>query len=133
MDCWKDISSQTCTRSILLQFVESFYSSFRKVCKFMCLNAPKCEKFWLSNAIGIGNKAKGRISKRKCAYQGGEKCSFFGKFGVLYFLETPDLRFEDLLINFLPRFVYFLTTEIIFLQLILCKINLILDHLLYHL
>ena len=30
-----------------------------------------------------------------CTYtnQGGEKCLFFGKFGVLCFLETPVLRF----------------------------------------
>ena len=46
----------------------------------------------------VGNKAKGRISKRvfqennapKCTpiVSGGKKCSFFGKFGVLCFLET---------------------------------------------
>ena len=28
-----------------------------------------------------------------CAYQGGRKCSFLGKFGVICFLETPVLRF----------------------------------------
>ena len=27
---------------------------------------------------------------------GGKKCSFFGKFGVLYFLVTPVLRFAFL-------------------------------------
>ena len=27
------------------------------------------------------------------AYQGGKKCSFFGKFGVLCFIVTPVLRF----------------------------------------
>ena len=26
-------------------------------------------------------------------YQGGKKCSFFGKFGVFCFLETPILKF----------------------------------------
>ena len=46
----------------------------------------------------VGNKAKGRISKRvfqenkalTCAYVcvSGGKCLFFGKFGVLCFLET---------------------------------------------
>ena len=68
----------------------------------------------------VGNKAKGRISKRvlqennrqifrktnilyplirkrTCSYQGGggggKKCSFFGKFGVFCFLVTPVLRF----------------------------------------
>ena len=63
----------------------------------------------------VGNKAKGRISKRafqeKKARQifrkmnishplirtrtyvsGSKKCSFFGKFGVLCFLKTPVLR-----------------------------------------
>ena len=27
---------------------------------------------------------------------GGKKCSLFGKFGVLYFLEAPVLRFASL-------------------------------------
>ena len=74
---------------------------------------------WISEHIGIylvGNKAKGQISKRlfqennarkisekwtflppdihkyECI-SGGNKCSFFGKFSVLCFLETPVLRF----------------------------------------
>ena len=34
----------------------------------------------------IGNMAKGCVS-------GCKKCSFFGKFDVFYFLETPFLRF----------------------------------------
>ena len=29
-------------------------------------------------------------SQNKCV-SGGEKCSFFGKFGVLFFLETPGI------------------------------------------
>ena len=33
------------------------------------------------------------IRTRTYAYQGGKKCSFFGKLGVLCFLETPVLRF----------------------------------------
>ena len=65
----------------------------------------------------VGNKAKGRTSKRVFqetkarenfrktnisyllirtrarAYQGGKKCLFFGNFRVLWFLETPVLRF----------------------------------------
>ena len=46
----------------------------------------------------VGNKAKGRISKRTfltrmCAYQRVRNVRFFGKFGVLCFLETPVLRF----------------------------------------
>ena len=61
----------------------------------------------------VGNKAKGRITKwvfqenkarqnfRKTNFLflflrvciGVKKCSFFGKFGVLCFLETPVLRF----------------------------------------
>ena len=34
---------------------------------------------------------------------GGKKCSFFGKFGVLCFLETPVLRFT--LLPYYRRFV----------------------------
>ena len=62
----------------------------------------------------VGNKAKGRISKRvlqenkarqvfriknisypliRTCLSGGKKCSFSGKFGVLCFLATPALRF----------------------------------------
>ena len=61
----------------------------------------------------VGNKAKGRISKRVdgggefsekrtfltpnthtyVCVLGGKKCSFFGKFGVLCFLDTTVLRF----------------------------------------
>ena len=53
----------------------------------------------------VGNKAKGRILKgyfKKTKYakfsekrtlSGGKQCSFFGKFGVLCFLEIPILRF----------------------------------------
>ena len=61
--------------------------------------------------IFVGNKAKRRNSERvfqeNKAYQifrktyvcvsGGKKCSFFGKFGVLCFLETLVLRFALLL------------------------------------
>ena len=76
----------------------------------------------LSNSIYqlhfVGNKAKGRISKRvfqeskarqifrktnifyppdtHTYVSGGKKCSFFGKFAVLCFLETPILRFAVL-------------------------------------
>ena len=39
----------------------------------------------------VGNK-----EIRSCAYQGGKKCSFFGKLGVLCFLETSVLRFAFL-------------------------------------
>ena len=59
----------------------------------------------------VGSKAKGSISKRSSpnypksdhflppdtntylCVSGGKKCSFFGKFGVLCFFETPVLRF----------------------------------------
>ena len=33
------------------------------------------------------------IRTRACAYQGGKKCSFFGKIGVLCFLVAPFSRF----------------------------------------
>ena len=44
----------------------------------------------------VGNKAKGQTSKRVFQRRGGgrgKKCSFFGKFGVLCFLEIPILTF----------------------------------------
>ena len=68
----------------------------------------------------VGNKAKGPFSKRMfqknkarqifrkvnishslisactCAYHGGKKCSFFGKFGVLCLLQTAVLKFDFL-------------------------------------
>ena len=68
----------------------------------------------------VGNKAKGRISKRVLQENkarqifrktnifyplirtGGKKCSFFGKFGVFCFLETPVLRFA--LLPYYQRF-----------------------------
>ena len=67
------------------------------------------------NSIVVGNKAKGWISKRvfqdikarqifrktyisyPLVKKGGKKCSFFGKFRVLCFLETLVLRFSLLL------------------------------------
>ena len=56
----------------------------------------------------VGNKTKGRISKRVfpknkhflpppyVCVSGGKKCLFFGNFGVLCFLKTPVLRFTPL-------------------------------------
>ena len=49
----------------------------------------------------VGNKAKGRISKRELqenkaghgCVSGGKKCLLFGKFDVLCFLVTPVLKF----------------------------------------
>ena len=81
----------------------------------------KAEKYLLS--FQIGNKAKGQISKwmfqenktrqifrknkhflprdtQTCGYQGVRNIRFFGKFGVLCFLETLVLRFA-----FLPYYV----------------------------
>ena len=60
------------------------------------------------NSLVFGNKAKGLISKQvfqenkarqispwfvHVCVSGGKNCSFFGKFGVLCFLETLVLRF----------------------------------------
>ena len=81
-----------------------------------------CQVAFASWYIGqfVSNKAKGRISKRVfqktkhaefsknehflphdthtyVCVSGGKNYSFFGKFGVLCFLETPDLRFALLL------------------------------------
>ena len=79
----------------------------------------------------VGNMAKGRISKRvfqenkahqifretnisyslirtcTCTCR-GKKCSFFGKFGMLCFLETPVLRFA--LLQYYRRFSTFALT-----------------------
>ena len=68
--------------------------------------------FELKSVNFVGNKAKGRISKRvfqenkarhifrktKISYPciRGKKCSLFGKFSMLYFLEIPILRFAVL-------------------------------------
>ena len=43
--------------------------------------------------------------QKSCGYQ-GKKCSFFKKFGVLYFLETPVLKFTHYLItdDIMPMF-----------------------------
>ena len=46
--------------------------------------SSKCSH-WIYMSKLAGNKSKGWIS-------GGKKCSFFEKFGVLCFLETPVLR-----------------------------------------
>ena len=75
----------------------------------------------------VGKKAKGRILKREfqenkarqifrknenflppdthmyVCVSGGKKCLFFGKFGVLCFLETPVLRFS--LLAYYRRYV----------------------------
>ena len=80
---------------------------------------------WLSKQLFVGNKAKRQISKRVfqekkstpnvprdehffppdtytyVCVSGCKKCSFFGKFGMLCFLETPVLRFA--LLPYYPR------------------------------
>ena len=94
-----------------------------------------CDNLMRTNfkAKFVGNKAKRRISKwvfsRKqstpnfsknedflppspdthtyVCKSGGKKCSFFGKFGVLFYLETPVLRFA-LLPNYQQIFPSFL-------------------------
>ena len=72
---------------------------------------------WFLSTEFFSNKAKGQISKwvfqenkarqifRKTnmCVSGGKKCSFFGKFGVLCFLETPVFRFA--LLPYYRRFV----------------------------
>ena len=88
----------------------------------------KCSQYRIVHDVELcavyfdGNKVKGRISKRvlqenkasqifrktntyppgthTCfCVSGGKKCSFLGKFGVLYFLVTPVYRFA-----FLPHY-----------------------------
>ena len=50
--------------------------------------------FHVDRGYIVGNKAEGRFSKR--VVSGGKKCSFFGKFDVLGFLETLVLRIAHL-------------------------------------
>ena len=74
----------------------------------------------------VGNKAKGRISKRvfqenKARQVFREKQTYL-TFGVLFFLETPVLRFGLLLYyrRFLPNFSdYFAMPEKVFEELLL--------------
>ena len=97
------------SKKIILQFfVRSFVYSRKNNIKM----------FWYYShniliRLFVGNRAKGRTSKRvfqenktrqifrktnisypliRCVSE-GKKCSLFGKFGVLSFLETPVLRF----------------------------------------
>ena len=72
-----------------------------------------CQFLWRTEKLFVDNKAKGRISKQvfqenKARQTFWKKehflppdthtyvCSFFGKSGMLYFLETPILRFAFL-------------------------------------
>ena len=48
-------------------------------------------QFYLSHFV-INSVSFCNASNTHCV-SGGKKCSFFGKFGVLCFLETPVLRF----------------------------------------
>ena len=68
----------------------------------------QCKILLKNNFHTVGNKAKGESQKacykkkkaRKITYvcvSGGRKCSFFRKFGMLFFLETHALRFGLLL------------------------------------
>ena len=62
-------------------------------------------KGWISKRVFQENKARQFFRKTNISYPlictrtcgtGGKKCSFFGKFGVLCYLETPVLRFAFL-------------------------------------
>ena len=63
----------------------------------------KRAKGWISKRVFQENKARQIFRKTNisfplirtptCAYQGARNVRFFGKFGVLWFLETPVLRF----------------------------------------
>ena len=52
----------------------------------------KSVKYFLPSFLRIFYLCWSWHSVRTCAYQGGKKCSFFGKFGLLGFLGTPVLR-----------------------------------------
>ena len=52
---------------------------------------------WISKRVFQENKARQIFRKSSISYplcvSGSKKCSFFGEFGVVSFLETPVLRF----------------------------------------
>ena len=61
-------------------------------------NFGKKPKGWISKRVLQENKARQIFQKTNNSYQGDEnqgdkKCFFFGKFGVLCFLVTSDLKF----------------------------------------
>ena len=70
-------------------FESRFIYSLR--CGSFSKNTSKINTCVVLIRITIGNKAKGQISKR--VFQENKGGKFFGKFGVLCFLETPVLRF----------------------------------------
>ena len=57
-------------------------------CSYLFLFLDKIRGLWSF----VGKKPKERIARDVCV-SGGKKESFFGKFGVLCFFETPVLRF----------------------------------------
>ena len=95
-------------------FESRFIYSLR--CGSFSKNTSKINTCVVLVRITIGNKAKGRITKR--VFQENKGGEFFGKFGVLCFLETP--RFKIRPFALLPTNCYcfwksnnFLTTLIV--------------------
>ena len=96
---------QIVSKSITVGYVWPFRSSQATIChrnvtlknssEFVGIKA----KGWISERVFQENKASQIFRKTNISYplivcvSGGKKCSFFGKFGVLCFLETPVLRF----------------------------------------
>ena len=69
-----------------------------------CVSLTLCvsRRTWASDGMGykcgstVGFFSQMPIRTRTCAYQGGKKCLFFGKFCVVCFLVTPIFRFAIL-------------------------------------
>ena len=107
--CRPGVVGRTCSECAVNNFLLFF--EWTRILLEIFYSAPNYSLHFL------GSKAKGRVSKRLlqenmasqifrktnisypmirtrlCAYQEGKKWSFFGKFGVLFFLVTPVLRF----------------------------------------
>ena len=75
----------------LLESVRDVAKTPTNICKTSVLRKPRTPNFPKKEHFSPPDK-----NTHVCV-SGGKKCSFFGKFGVLYFLETPVLRFALLL------------------------------------
>ena len=105
--------SRTCSTwenykmSEILRFLENItYSNIPIKENWICFTTGKRDEtliygkfshFILKSFTTLWSFEQSFLLQRTCAYQGGKKYSFFGKFCMLCFLETPVLRFAFLL------------------------------------
>ena len=93
--CWKSVIN---SRAVWDIWLKSNYNVNKTVLQIILWHK------WISKRVFQENKARQifwktnisfpLIRTRTCAYQGARNVRFFGKFGVLWFLETPVLRFS---------------------------------------